>query len=174
MLVDIEYVKALPEFAKVPDVILTKKIKAVEVAIRSYTNNNFQIRSERIEASVSGKSILGRLNHVKVGDSVQISESVNNGVYAIVELSSDVMIIDEELYEVDHNLVTKIVYPDDVKEGAINMLVYDQTVRKKTGVKSETLSRHRVDYFDMDGENSRIGYPNALIGFLKPYVKARF
>lgn len=67
-----------------------------------------------------------------------------------------------------------VTFPPDVQEGALQMLIYDQTVKKKTGIKSESLSRHNVTYFDMDGENSIIGYPKALIGFLKPYMKARF
>ena len=42
------------------------------------------------------------------------------------------------------------------------------------GVKSETLSRYSVTYFDQDANNQVMGYPVALLGFLKPYMKARF
>lgn len=43
----------------------------------------------------------------------------------------------------------------------------------KAGVQSETISRHAVTYFNMD-ENSGMGFPKSLLGFLKPYRKARF
>ena len=46
--------------------------------------------------------------------------------------------------------------------------------RPKTGVKSETLSRYSATYFDQDANNQVMGYPVALLGFLKPYIKARF
>lgn len=173
MIADIEELKALPEFSDLTDETLKCKIKAVEQAIRSYTHNNFQVRSCRIIAPVFGDQVQGRLKHIHEGDSIQISESVNNGVYTVMKLEEGTMTLDASLYEESHNLITKVVYPADVKTGAINMLVYDQTVRKKTGIKAESLSRHSVTYFDMDGENSSIGYPKALVGFLKPYMKAR-
>ena len=44
----------------------------------------------------------------------------------------------------------------------------------KVGVQSETISRHSVTYFNLDGDNSSMGFPKSLTGFLKPYMKARF
>jgi hypothetical protein len=41
-------------------------------------------------------------------------------------------------------------------------------------VASETISRHSVTYVDQTGDNTIMGYPVALMGFLKPYRKARF
>lgn len=173
MIADIEELKVLPEFSELTDEMLIRKIKAVEQSVRSYTHNNFQVRSCRIIAPVLGDQVQGRLKHVREGDSVQISESVNNGVYTVVKIEEGTMTLDGSLYDEPYNLITKVAYPVDVRAGAINMLIYDQTVRKKTGIKSESLSRHSVTYFDMDGENTSIGYPKALVGFLKPYMKAR-
>ena len=65
-------------------------------------------------------------------------------------------------------------YPMDIKMGVVNMLKWDLNNRDKVGVSSETISRHSVTYFDMTGDNSTIGYPKALLGFLKPYKRARF
>ena len=67
-----------------------------------------------------------------------------------------------------------IVYPADVKMGVVNLLKWELDHRDKVGVASESISRHSVTYFDMTGDNSTIGYPRALLGFLKPYMKARF
>lgn len=63
-------------------------------------------------------------------------------------------------------------YPADIKMGVVNMLKWD--AEKKVGIASETISRHSVTYFNMDGENSVMGYPKSLLGFLKPYIRARF
>ena len=65
-------------------------------------------------------------------------------------------------------------FPPDVKMGAINMLKWDIESRDKVGIQSETISRHSVTYFNMDGDNSSLGYPKSLTGFLKPYRKAQF
>ena len=47
-------------------------------------------------------------------------------------------------------------------------------MRDKVGIKSETLSRHSVTYYDQDAGNQVMGYPASLMGFLSPYIKARF
>ena len=65
-------------------------------------------------------------------------------------------------------------YPMDVKMGVVNLMKWELDNRDKVGVQSETISRHSVTYFNMDGDNSIMGFPKALMGFLKPYMKARF
>lgn len=72
------------------------------------------------------------------------------------------------------HLTPKGEYPMDVKMGVVNMLNWDLENRDKVGIQSETISRHSVTYFNMDGANSSMGYPKSLLGFLKPYMKARF
>ena len=67
-----------------------------------------------------------------------------------------------------------IVYPADVKMGVVNLMKWELNSRDKVGVASESISRHSVTYFDMTGDNSIMGYPKALMGFLKPYKRARF
>ena len=67
-----------------------------------------------------------------------------------------------------------VVYPADVKMGVINLFKWDEDKRDKVGVASESISRHSVTYSDMTGDNCIIGYPKALMGFLKPYMCARF
>ena len=64
--------------------------------------------------------------------------------------------------------------PGCLQEGVLQMLQWDFNMRSKVGIKSETLSRHSVSYYDMDAGNSQNGYPRALLGFLEPYYKARF
>ena len=65
-------------------------------------------------------------------------------------------------------------YPMDVKMGVVSLMKWELDNRDKVGVQSESISRHSVTYFNMDGDNSIMGFPKALMGFLKPYMKARF
>ena len=65
-------------------------------------------------------------------------------------------------------------YPMDVKMGVVNLMKWEQNNRERVGVQSESISRHSVTYFNMDGDNSVMGYPRSLLGFLKPYMRARF
>lgn len=149
------------------DQVLEAKLQALELLIRKYTNNNFQNRNKRFEGHVVGGELQGSIPYIIEGDTIQISESqFNDGIYV---MSDDLRLNDEE-----HVLVTKVEYPMDVKMGVVNMLKWQYDNGDKVGVQSETLSRHSVTYFNMDGENSTIGFPKSLVGFLKPYVRARF
>ena len=175
MIVAVDEVIKLPEFAGQSEEEVVKKIKAIEMAIRSYTNNNFQNRYVRFYASSSSNTLFGTSNFLKVGDTIQISQSnVNDGLYVITELGEDYIQIDSELFAVPVNLVTKVEYPVDVKSGVVNLMKWEVKNRSKVGIKSETLSRHSVTYYDQDANNQVMGYPVSLLGFLKPYIKARW
>ena len=99
---------------------------------------------------------------------------MNDGLYTVMKIGDGAVQIDSELFSVPYNVVTKVEYPADVQEGVINLLAWEIKNRKKVGIKSETLSRHSVTYFDLDANNQVMGYPVSLLGFLKPYKKARF
>lgn len=157
------------------DSALEVKLRALESAIRGYTNNNFQKRAFRFSCPVINGKLYYSTNLLKVDDTVQISDSaLNDGLYVVQDIGSDTIALDAELYDEDYVLVTKIVYPADVKMGIVNLLKWENANRDKVGVASETLSRHSVTYFAMDGENSLLSYPKSLLGFLMPYMKARF
>ena len=65
-------------------------------------------------------------------------------------------------------------YPANVKMGVVNLIKWELNCRDKVGVASETISMHSVTYFDMNGDNSLMGYPKSLLGFLRPFKRARF
>ena len=65
-------------------------------------------------------------------------------------------------------------YPMDVKMGAVNLMKWELNNRDKVGIASEAISRHSVTYVDQTGANTLMGYPVALMGFLRPYKRARF
>lgn len=158
------------------DEVLEAKLQALELLIRKYTNNNFQRRGFRAKADiVSGKFISTTLIPFKAGDTVQISESsLNEGLFTVSEVDGTSFVVNEEIFDETDVLVTKVEYPMDVKMGVINMLKWEFENRSKVGIQSETISRHSVTYFNMDGDNSLMGFPKSLLGFLNPYKKARF
>lgn len=175
MIVEVKKIMALPEFVNQTETVIAEKLKAVELSIRAYTNNNFQNRYVRFSAASLGNRLFGVSDFLKVGDTVQISQSnVNDGLYTITEISDTFIRVDGDLYRYPDNLVTKIEYPADIKAGVIDLLKWEVKNRQKVGIKSETLSRHSVSYYDQDVNNQVMGYPVALLGFLKPYIKARF
>lgn len=67
----------------------------------------------------------------------------------------------------------EINYPADVKMGVVNLMKWELNSREKTGVAAESISRHSVTYRDETAANIN-GYPAMLMGFLKPYKRARF
>lgn len=175
MIVYVEALLAMDEFKGMEKEALIARLKAVESLIRSYTNNNFQNREMRLEAPVKGRIIQGYCPYFKVGDTLQISQSkVNDGLYEIVEISEGGIRVDGDLYDNQYNMVTKVEYPADVRKGVVDLMIWEKKNRAKVGIKSETLSRHSVTYYEQDSENQVMGYPVSLLGFLKPYVKARF
>ena len=68
----------------------------------------------------------------------------------------------------------KIDYPADVKMGVVNLMKWEMKNREKVGIESETLSRKSVTYYKMDKDNTAMSYPASMLGFLEPYMKARF
>ena len=152
------------------------KLKAVEQTIRAYTNNNFQVRGCRVRASITdGVLMSGTTAPFAVGDTVQISDSqLNDGLYVVTGANDIAITVSDDIKDENDVLVTKIAYPADVIDCCVNLLEWEKEHRAKVGIKSETLSRHSVTYFDLDSSNQMMGYPVSLLGCLKAYRKARF
>lgn len=175
MIVRTEELTAMEEFAGVDPDMLSMKLEAVESLIRSYTNNNFQNRAMRIGAPTVNGEVLGRSPFFRVGDTVQISQSmVNDGLYEIAEITDTSIKLDKDVFDFPLNTITKVVYPADVRKGVVDLMIWEMENRQKVGIKSETLSRHSVTYYDQDSNNQVMGYPVSLLGFLKPYMRPRF
>ena len=176
MIISVEEAKKLIDFKDWTDAKIERKLKAIEQTIRSYTNNNFQDRDCRRTADIVGSFFtVEALTPFDVGDTVQISNSkLNKGLFTVLSVDDSEFTVEESVKDEQNVLVTKIVYPADVVDCAINMLEWDMKNRGKIGIQSETLSRHSTTYFNMDGDNSLQGYPKSLLGALKPYRKARF
>lgn len=158
------------------DAALEKRLKAVELLIRRYTNNNFQDRDYRRTADiVGGLFLVEALTPFNPGDTVQVSHAQQaKGLYTVAEVTDSTFTVEEAVEDEEDVLVTKIVYPEDIKMGVVKLLKWEESNQEKVGVQSETISRHTVTYTDMSGDKAAMGYPKSLMGFLEPYMKARF
>lgn len=176
MIMSVEELKLYISTGETPDEVLEAKLQALELMIRSYTNNNFQKRAYRRTADiVGGLFVVEALTPFKVGDTIQVTESrFSEGLYTVKEADDSTFTVNEDVIDEADILVTKVEYPADVKLGVANLMKWDLEKRDKVGIQSETISRHSVTYFSMDGDNSSMGFPKSLMGFLKPYKKARF
>lgn len=187
MLVSMETVLALDEYEGANPEMVQLKINGIESAIRAYTNNNFIVRGARIKAASSNGLLRGSSPYIKGGDRVQIVKSglinengalisvgMNDGLYDVMAVEDDYISLDETLYNADFNDVFLVRYPEAIKAGVIELLKWDATGRDKVGVASESISRHSVSYYQFSDSEMLMGYPSSLMGFLKPYVKARF
>ncbi len=157
------------------DTVLEARLQALELLIRKYTNNNFQNKNIRFKCNASSNGLDFSTEYLNISDTIQISQSqFNDGLYVVKSNSDGSIALDRTLYDEQEVLVTKIEYPFDVQRGVANMIKWDIENRDKVGIQSESISRHSVTYFNMDGDNSLMGYPKSLLGFLEPYKKARF
>lgn len=159
--------------------VLEAKLQALELLIRAYTNNNFQIRAFRavaVAVAAENKLLFNSPVPFKVGDTLQLTESdfMQDELFTVVGVDDTSITVSGELSDESGVVVTKVKYPMDVKMGVVNLMKWELDNREKVGVASESISRHSVTYVDQTGDNTIMGYPVALMGFLKPYRKARF
>ena len=161
------------------DQMLEAKLQALELLIRAYTNNNFQIRAFRavaVAVADGNKLMFNSPVPFKVGDTLQITESdfMQDELVTVLAVDNSSITVSGELSDESGVVVTKVKYPMDVKMGIVNLMKWELDNREKVGVASESISRHSVTYVDQTGDNTVMGYPVALMGFLKAYRKARF
>lgn len=161
------------------DQVLEAMLQALELSVRAYTNNNFMARAFRVIADVQGdknRLIVHGYAPFTVGDTLQITDAeyMQDALVTVKAIRDNEIEVNEPLFSDPAVVLTKVVYPADVKMGVANLCKWELERRDKVGVSSETISRHSVTYFDMSGDNAVMGFPKALTGFLQPYMKARF
>ena len=172
MIITIADLKKQVDCGNAADDVIMSKLAAIEAVIRAYTNNNFQERQIRFDGQSTGMNVYGKPQYISVGDTVQISESIaNDGLYEVTEVGDDYIQLDKYLMDTNHNLVTKIKYPADVVECAIDLYKWKVKMGEKVGIKSETISRHSVTY--EDSATLFMGYPVGILNGLHLHKKAR-
>ena len=159
------------------DECLEAKLAGIEQQIRNYTNNNFQVRGTGIVADVvAGVFMSEALIPFEADDTIQVSGSAkNDGLYTVKEITDDTtFMVNEKTRDEIELYITLVRYPADVKMGVVNMMTWELENRTKAGIQSETISRHTVNYINLDEWKSALGYPASLVQFLRPYMRARF
>ena len=177
MILTVEEARELIDFKGWTDKKIERKLNAVESAIRAYTHNNFQDRDCRRTADIIGGSFyVEALTPFDIGDTVQIGETkLNKGLFTVVSTDDVSFTVEEAVKDEKDVLVTKVHYPADVVDCAINLLEWEVNNREKAGIQSETLSRHYVTYVQQTAGNMVKGYPVSILCALNPtYMKARF
>lgn len=173
MIISVEQAKELVDLNGWTDKKIQMKLDALESVIRAYTHNNFQKRSIRAVCQVMQTKLYGKIPGLKVGDTIEINESCfSDGLHVVTEIEEDFIVVGEQLLDESHALVTKVEYPADVVECAVDLLEWTVNYGGKVGIKSETLSRHSVTY--EDSTMLFMGYPTGILNGLKLHMKARF
>lgn len=176
MILSVDELKNQVECGELTDEKILFRLKSIEEVIRQYTHNNFQNRNVRFVAQSYDNKLQGSHAYFRLGDTVQISQSmVNDGLYEIQEVSDDYLTIDKDLFDYPHNVVTKIEYPADVVQCAIDLFEWKMKFGSKVGVKSEseTLSKHSESTTYEDSSTLYYGYPMGILKGLAKHMKAR-
>ena len=153
----------------------------LETMVRKVTNNNFQLIKFRIRGlRLSGntfKANSGRVDIFQPGDTIEINGTdYNDGLYVVESVSDDTITIHGNFIAETNSgaIATKVSYPADVLTGIKKLIAYDAKMRDKAGIKSETVARWSVTYYDVTATESSEGYPVSLLGFLDKYRKLRW
>ena len=172
---------SLEEALKLDTDATQETCNGLETMVRKVTNNNFQLIKFRIRGlRLSGSTIKassGRVDIFKPGDTIEINGTdYNNGLYVVESVSDGVITIRGDFITEIHQgaIATKVSYPADVLTGVKKLIAYDAKMRDKAGIKSETVARWSVTYYDVTAAESSEGYPVSLLGFLDKYRKLRW
>lgn len=177
MIISVDNIKAHIDCGELSDNIILTRLKAIEQVIRAFTHNNFQNRNARFEAEASGGVLSGASPYIRIGDTVQISQSmVNDGLYTVIDITDGQTTVEGDLFATKKNLVTKVQYPDDVIQCAIDLFKWKIEFGDKIGIKSESesLSRHSESVTYEDSATLFMGYPVGILKGLALHSKARF
>ena len=173
---------SLNEARAIDAAINQEDLDALETSVRELTNNNFQnvhIRFKGIEFMannliVVNDSIVG----LKVGDTIEVNYShYNDGLFVIEEIAGKQIKVQGTPFFVANtggSMLTLVQYPADVTRGIKKLIAYDKKMASKVGIKSESISRMSITYYDVNASENIDGYPASLLSFLTKYEKMRW
>lgn len=172
---------SLEEALKLDSNATQETCDGLETMVRNLTNNNFQLMKFRIRGlQLSGSKIKassGRVDIFRPGDTIEINRTdYNDGLYVVESVSDSAITVRGDFIAETNSgaIATKISYPADVLTGVKKLISYDAKMRDKAGIKSETVARWSVTYYDVTAAESSEGYPISLLGFLDKYRKLRW
>ena len=158
MIISLAEIKKQIDFNGWADAKIERKLKSIEHAIRSYTHNNFLDTDYRRTADIIGGSlVVEALTPFEKGDTVMITESkLNKGLFTVAEVDDSFFTVEESLKDEEGVLVTKVHYPADVVECAIELMEWelDGKENAKKGISSETLSARSLTSLLMESRKA--------------------
>lgn len=180
MLITVDELKNIysdKDFSKFTDDRLKRKLSAIENLIREHTHNAFINRNTITKCYSENGMVHGDFQYLNIDDTVLLYNSgVNDGLYVVIGKYDDNTIeLDNTIHDFQDMKLAKVEYPLDIIEGCVELLDYDlnYSSNQRSGIASESISRHSVSYVQLNNGNSLNGYPVHLLGFLKKYTKWR-
>ena len=157
-------------------------LDAFETSVRELTNNNFQntfVRFKNVEfANENTILVSDEIRGLRVCDTVEVNYShYNDGLFVVKEIVGKQITVQGAPFFVGNSgraMVTKVEYPADIKRGIKKLIEYDVKMADKVGIKSETISRMSITYYDVNAAENTDGYPSSLLSFLRKYEKMRW
>lgn len=156
------------------------RLDAIETMIVNKTNNKFINPNTKIcdYLKFENNQIIGvGINFVNMGysqgnDIVVFNSKFNDGHYIIESVNDNTLTLTTNVKSEESNASIGVVnYPYDIISGVVKLMDYDIKMADKIGVKSETISRYSVTYYDMNSSENVEGFPSALLAFIKKYKK---
>jgi hypothetical protein len=165
------------------------QLDAYEASVRQLTANNFHVRGAVIVGigldTDPTRLIIDRASlgfDIKTGDTLElVGADVNNGLFEVLAIDLDTVYLTLECRgeirakgEYNKAQLFLVRYPADIKGCVRGLIEYDKYMKGKRGVKSETISRMSLTYYDVNASENVDGYPAALLGSLKKWRKVRW
>ena len=166
----------------IDDSITQDDLDAFEVAFRSLTNNSFQNKHIRFkDIEFVGENLIAVNDPIvglKVGDTIEVNYShYNDGLFVIEEIAGKQIKVQGTpffLANTGGSMLTLVQYPADIARGIKKLIAYDKKMASKIGIKSESISRMSITYYDVNASENIDGYPASLLSFLTKYEKMRW
>jgi hypothetical protein len=166
------------------------QLDAYESAIRQLTANNFQDTSCRIKGAWVSKTEEGTvrvypinpageetMREIQLQDTLQLTLGSVSSLLEVIGIMPDYVECSGQVRRsgvFSDAVITLVVYPADIKQGVKGLIKYDKNFADKKGIKSETISRMSLTYYDVNSAEAVNGYPAAEMSFIKKYTKMRW
>ena len=162
--------------------VTQEDLDAFEVAFRSLTNNSFQNKHIRFkDIEFVGENLIAvkdPIVGIKTGDTIEVNYShYNDGLHVIESIDGKQIKVQGTPFFVANTggaMLTLVQYPADVTRGIKKLIEYDKKMASKIGIKSESISRMSITYYDVNASENVDGYPASLVSFLTKYEKMRW
>lgn len=171
---------SLEEAQKINPNISKDELLAYETHVRELTNNKFHhehIKNHNLVFDTNTIICSTEFIGYKVGDTIEvIGSKYNDGLYVVEEVTTYTLTVNTEMIQsIDNNaMMIKIDYPFDIRNGVKELITYKTKMASKIGIKSESVARMSVTYFDATAKENTEGVPSGLYSFLNKYKKIKW